>query len=104
MAGSDGLLIIADDFDDKVVTTLVVNTLRAVWKAVVVKSPPTGSDEEKVQTLRDIAEYTRASIGSKDLGLEPGAMDMGHLGRAGIVVGKDKTTLTNGEGAPRQAN
>ena len=61
------LLIIADDLDGDVTSTLVVNKLRGTFNVVAVKAPEFG-DAQKA-ALQDIAILTGAKFYSKDLGM-----------------------------------
>ena len=91
------LLIIADDLDADVTSTLVVNKLRGTFNVVAVKAPEFG-DAQKA-ALQDIAITTGANFVSKDLGMELKDVtfeDLGKVRRA--TVRKDKTTLVGGEG------
>ena len=54
------LLIIADDFENEVLSTLVVNRLRGVLKVVAVKAP--GFGDRKKALLQDIAILTGATL------------------------------------------
>ena len=62
------LLIIADDLDGDVTSTLVVNKLRGTFNVVAVKAPEFG-DAQKA-ALQDIAILTGAKFYSKDLGMK----------------------------------
>ena len=91
------LLIIADDLDADVTSTLVVNKLRGTFNVVAVKAPEFG-DAQKA-ALQDIAITTGANFISKDLGAELKDVtfeDLGKVRRASVR--KDKTTLVGGEG------
>ncbi|MBR1846368.1 MAG: chaperonin GroEL [Bacilli bacterium] len=91
------LLIIADDLDADVTSTLVVNKLRGTFNVVAVKAPEFG-DAQKA-ALQDIAITTGANFISKDLGMELKDVtieDLGKVRRA--TIRKDKTTLVGGEG------
>ena len=58
------LLIITDDIDSEVVTTLAVNKLRANLKVCVVKSPSFGDNRN--DTLKDIAVLTGTTFNPLD--------------------------------------
>ena len=92
------LLIIADDYDNEVINTLVFNKLRGVFNVVATKAPGFG-DNGKNQ-LADIAIMTGAKLYAKDLSMNLADMTMADLGSAKkVTVAKDKTTIIDGAGA-----
>ena len=91
------LLIIADDLDADVTSTIVVNKLRGTFNVVAVKAPEFG-DAQKA-ALEDIAITTGAKFISKDLGAELKDVTLADLGKVRrATIRKDKTTLVGGEG------
>lgn len=91
------LLIIADDLDGDVTSTLVLNKLRGTFNVVASKAPEFG-DAQKA-ALQDIAILTGARFYSKDLGMNLKDATIDDLGRAKkIIVKKDSTTIVDGEG------
>ncbi len=91
------LLIIADDVDNEVVATLVVNKLRGTFNVAATKAPSFGDNQKAI--LEDIATVTGAQFISKDLNMELKSIEVEHLGKAGkIIVRKEETTIINGEG------
>ena len=91
------LLLIADDYDNEVMSTLIINKLRGTFNVVATKSPGFG-DNGKNQ-LADIACMTGAKFYAKDLNMNLADMTMADLGTAKkVVVGKDKTTIIGGHG------
>ena len=92
------LLIIADDIENEVISTLVVNKLRGTFNVVATKAPGFG-DNQKDQ-LADIAVLTGATVISKDLGMQLKDMKMSDLGTCKkVIVEKDSTTLIEGAGS-----
>lgn len=92
------LLIIADDIENEVISTLIVNKLRGTFNVVATKAPGFG-DNQKDQ-LSDIATLTGATIISKDLGMQLKDMTMNDLGTCKkVIVEKDATTLIEGAGS-----
>lgn len=86
------LLIVAEEFDAEVLSTLVVNRLRGGLKLCAIKSP--GFGDKRKELLRDLAAATGATVVIKD---EPIVFDM--LGGAEkITIAKDRTTIINGRG------
>ncbi len=91
------LLIIADDLDGDVTSTLVLNKLRGTFNVVATKAPEFG-DAQKA-ALQDIAILTGAKFYSKDLGMNLKDITIDDLGHAKkIIVKKDSTTIVDGEG------
>ena len=92
------LLIIADDIENEVVSTLVVNKLRGTFNVVATKAPGFGDNQKA--SLQDIAILTGSTFVSKDLGMQIKDMTMENLGSAKkVVVEKDSTTLIDGAGS-----
>ncbi|MCR5793953.1 MAG: chaperonin GroEL [Solobacterium sp.] len=91
------LLIIADDYDNEVMSTLIINKLRGTFNVVATKAPGFG-DNAKNQ-LSDIAAMTGANFYAKDLNMNLNDMTVMDLGSAKkVVVAKDKTTIIDGQG------
>ncbi len=91
------LLIIADDLESEVTSTLVLNKLRGTFNVVATKAPEFG-DAQKA-ALQDIAILTGAKFYVKDLGMNLKDLtidDLGHVKK--IIVKKDSTTIIDGEG------
>lgn len=89
------LLIIADDIDNEVVTTLIVNKLRGTFNVVATKAPGFGDNQKAM--LEDIAIVTGATFISKDLNMDLKDIDLEQLGQANkVLVKKEDTTIING--------
>ncbi|MCF7931958.1 MAG: chaperonin GroEL [Acholeplasmataceae bacterium] len=91
------LLIIADDIENEVTSTLIVNKLRGTFNVVATKAPGFGDNQKDM--LNDIAILTGATFIAKDLGMklqEAGLEDLGRVDRA--LIKKDSTTLIGGHG------
>lgn len=92
------LLIIADDIDNEVTSTLIVNKLRGTFNVVATKAPGFGDNQKEM--LQDIAVLTNANFYSKDLAMELKDMDINDLGTVKkAVISKDNTTLIGGAGS-----
>lgn len=93
------LLIIADDVDNDVASTLIVNKLRGTFNVVAVKAPEFGDNQKNI--LQDIAIMTGANFYSKDLSMQLKDITVNDLGSAKKVkVTKDNTTIVDGAGDP----
>ena len=93
------LLIISDEINNDVLTTLVTNKLRGALKIVCVKAPAFG--EKRDDLLEDIAIVTDGIFVNSKTGFELKNVDMSVLGEAKQVkVGKEITTIIDGCGDP----
>jgi len=91
------LLMIAEDFDNEVTNTLIINKLRGAFNVVATKAP--GFGENQKDMLEDIAIMTKAKFYTKDLGMELKNMKLEDLGIAKkIQITKDNTTIIDGNG------
>lgn len=94
------LLIIADEIENEVVATLVLNKIRGALLCVAVKSPAY-ADKRKAY-MQDIAILTGGTVISQEFGysLKDATLEM--LGTAkNIKVSKDSCTITHGNGNKR---
>jgi len=93
------LLIIADDLEADVLSTLVVNRLRGALRVTAVKAP--GFGDRKKALLGDLAVLTGATLISEDTGTSLRHASLEMLGSADrVVITKDKTTIVGGSGSP----
>jgi chaperonin GroEL len=91
------LLIIAEDIENEVMSTLIVNKLRGTFNVVATKAPGFGDNQKEM--LTDIAYMTGANFFAKDLNMEVKNITLNDLGVAKkIVVAKDNTTIIGGNG------
>jgi chaperonin GroEL len=92
------LLVIAEDFDEHALATLVLNKARGTVACCAVKSPSGGAT--RLEHLRDLAVVTGATIVSSETGLTLQRLSLENLGRcARVVVHPDVTTLVGGAGS-----
>lgn len=97
------LLIIADDYDGDVTSTLILNKLRGSFNVVAVKAPEFGDAQKNA--LQDIAILTGAKFYSKDLGMELKDITIEDLGHAKkVTVKKDSTLIVGGAGSKKEIN
>ena len=93
------MLIICDDIDNEVLTTLIVNKLRGAFNVVATKAPSFGDTQKAM--LQDIAILTGAQFVTKELSMDLKDIDLSGLGTASkVVVKKDSTTIVHGAGNP----
>lgn len=91
------LLIIAEDIEGDVLSTLVVNRLRGTLKVVAVKAP--GFGDRRKALLQDIAVLTGATVVAEEAGMslkDAGADVLGSAEK--IIITKETTTIVNGSG------
>ena len=97
MQNSGKLVIIADDIEGEVLSTLLLNKLRGVLNVVAVKAP--GYGDKRKEMLQDIAILTGGEVITSDLGLELKDTTIEQLGRARQVkVQKENTIIVDGMG------
>jgi chaperonin GroEL len=91
------LVLIADDIEGEALTTLIVNQIRGVLRAVAIKAP--GFGDRRKEMLQDMAVLTGAMVVSNELGITLEQVELTQLGRAHrVVVQKDSTALIGGAG------
>lgn len=91
------LLIIAEDIENEVLSTLVLNKLRGALNVVAVKAP--GYADKRKALCQDIAVLTHGTFICDELGFELKDVNIQKLGFASsIKVTKDSTTISGGKG------
>ena len=92
------LLIVAEDLENEVVSTLALNKLRGTFNVVATKAPGFGDNQKAM--LEDIAVLTGATFFSKDLGMSLQDMTIENLGQVKrAIITKDSTTMIGGAGS-----
>lgn len=92
------LVIVAEDFEAEVLSTLVVNRLRGTLKVVAVKAPGFGDNRKAI--LQDIAVLTGATLVSSDVGVNLREVDLSALGSCEkVIITKDSTTIVSSQGS-----
>ncbi len=88
------LILVADDFDNDVITAFVFNRIRMGLNAICIKAP--GFGDRKSAFLEDLAIMTDAKLVSDALGVTPDKITLEDLGIARkIQISKDSTTILN---------
>ena len=91
------LLIIAEDFGQNFVATLVVNKRNGSLFSCPVRSP--GYGERRKEIMKDLSILTGATLFTKDLGNDVSKCEISNLGSATkVVVTRGTTTIIGGAG------
>lgn len=94
MKKSKPLFIVCDDMEQEVLGALVLNKLRGVFNAVVVKAPSFG--ERKIKQLKDICVLTKTTLIDSNLGMDVTSAGVSVMGMAEkIIVSKDQTIIVS---------
>lgn len=93
------LLVIADDFADDILGTLIFNRMKSGFVSVAVKSPSYGDNRKAI--LDDIAILCGGRVISDETGtrIENATIDSGIVGQAQrVVINKENTVIIGGVG------
>lgn len=95
---ASALLIIADDFDAKILQYLAINSAKGVFRCIPVKAPIM-QPEEKRAVLEDIAVFTGATIIDETVQKHLHKLNLSYLGLASkVVCTQNTTTIIDGLG------
>ena len=102
-AQNKALLIIADEIENEVLATLVLNKLRGNLNCVAVKSPAYADRRKGI--MQDIAVLTGATVITEELGFKLEDATINMLGTAkNVKVTKDSCLICGGSGTQEQLN
>ncbi len=91
------LLVITEDIEGVVLSTLVINKLSGGLKVAAVKAP--GFGDSRKATLEDIAVLTGGEMISDEMGIKLENVTLAMMGEARLVsINKDNTTIVDGRG------
>ena len=96
-ASTKSLLIVAEDISGEVLSTLILNKVRAGFKVCAVKAPEFG--DKRKAALEDIAILTGGTVVSPDKGMRLDKFDPEWFGSAKkVTVSRDDTTIIGADG------
>lgn len=93
------LLIICNDIETEPLSTIIINKIKGVVNACVVKSPSFGDIRKEV--MMDIATLTNGTYIDEDLGMSMDNANYTILGSAKqVIITNRSTTIIDGNGDP----
>ena len=96
-ASTKSLLIVAEDISGEVLSTLILNKVRAGFRVCAVKAPEFG--DKRKAALEDIAFLTGGTVVSPDKGMRLDKFDPEWFGSAKkVTVSRDDTTIIGADG------
>ena len=96
-AGKKDIVLVADEVEGEALSVLILNKLKGVLNTVAIKAPSYGDRRKEI--LEDIAILTGATVINDEIGLTFENADLSVIGSARkIIVGKDETTIVEGDG------
>lgn len=100
---SNPILLIADDVDSVVLSTIVLNKTQGIINLSCIKTP--GYGDSKQDLTQDIATIVGANVISRGKGMDLEEMTIGDLGYATkIILDSDKSTIIDGDGDTDEIN
>lgn len=95
------LLILAEDYGQALLQTLILNKVKGSLISCPVKAP--GFGERRKEILKDLAVLTGGAVFSNESGLALKNAEVKHLGRAKrIIVNRATTTIVGGAGTKEE--
>lgn len=95
------LLLIAEDYGQNFIATLIINKQRGTLFSCPVKAP--GFGERRKEILKDVAVLTGGQVFANEAGLSIKQATMNHFGTAGkVVVTRSGTTIIGGGGSKEE--
>ncbi|MCA9338017.1 chaperonin GroEL [Candidatus Saccharibacteria bacterium] len=102
-AGRKDVVIFADDVEGEALSVLILNKLKGVLNTVAVKAPSFGDRRREI--LEDMAILTGGLVISDESGVTFDNVGLEAIGSARkVIVGKDSTTIIEGEGKQKDVN
>ena len=96
-ASTKSLLIVAEDISGEVLSTLILNKVRAGFRVCAVKAPEFG--DKRKAALEDIAILTGGTVVSPDKGMRLDKFDPEWFGSAKkVTISRDDTTIIGADG------
>lgn len=96
-ASTKSLLIVAEDISGEVLSTLILNKVRAGFRVCAIKAPEFG--DKRKAALEDIAILTGGTVVSPDKGMRLDKFDPEWFGSAKkVTVSRDDTTIIGADG------
>lgn len=91
------LLIVAEDYGQNFIATLILNKRNGSFFSCPIKSP--GYGERRKEILKDLAVLTHATLFSKELGNDVAKCELDDLGEVDkVIVNRTGTTIIGGAG------
>ena len=96
-SGKKDIVIFADEVEGEALSVLILNKLKGVLNAVVVKAPSFGDRRKEI--FEDIATLTGGEVISEERGYSFETVELPAIGSARkVIIGKDATTIIEGSG------
>lgn len=99
-SGKRDIFLIADGFNEQVVTEVILSKIKGVFSPLLIEIP--NSDAKKVDFLEDIAAVTGAKVIDPQI-ISLNEVDIAYAGKVKkVTASKDKTTLIDGLGTKEE--
>ena len=98
------LLVIADGFNDFVMSVFATNHVKGVLRMGATRFPA-GFQEDIQHLAQDLAVFTGATVVSEQTGVDLEQASIEHLGSAEkVILTRNHTTIIKGKGSPKKIN